>query len=158
MAVAHTGVEQRIAREQRWLVGVRQQADMAHGMAGRIQRLKLDRSSDTDDVACRQPPVDATDLSGRLRMSQQPGSGCCDHCPIAADVIAVLMGVKDLGNLPAMFAGTCQALFMVERVDSQGLARFRAGDQIIKIAIGVTGPDLFDDHRLDLILRSFSLG
>src|SRR3546814_1338920 len=35
---------------------------------------------------------------------------------------------------------------MIERIDRQRFAGLRAGDDIVEVAIGVSGPDLLDDH------------
>jgi hypothetical protein len=61
-------------------------------------------------------------------------------------VIAVLVRIQDLSNLPAMLLGCGQALQVVQRVDGKGFAGLRADDQVIEVAIRVRGPDLFDDH------------
>jgi len=58
------------------------------------------------------------------------------------------MGVQDLGYFPAFFLGGLQALFMIQGVDGQGLTGFAAGDQIVEVAVGVGGPDLFDYHGI----------
>jgi hypothetical protein len=36
---------------------------------------------------------------------------------------------------------------MIKRIDCQRFAGFLASDQVIEVATGVCGPDLFDDHR-----------
>ncbi len=44
-----------------------------------------------------------------------------------------------------------EAFLVVQRIDRQCLAGLGAGDQIIEIAAGISGPDLFDDHRSQLL-------
>jgi hypothetical protein len=61
-------------------------------------------------------------------------------------MVMVLMGVENLGDLPALGFGCAQAFFMVQRVNGQGLTGVRAGNQVIEIAKTVAGPDSFDDH------------
>jgi hypothetical protein len=56
--------------------------------------------------------------------------------------------VQDLGDVPAFFLGGPQALFMIQGVDGQGLAGFATGDEVVEIAVGVGGPDLFDYHGI----------
>ena len=46
--------------------------------------------------------------------------------------------------------GRGEAFLMVERIDRQRLAGLVAGDQVIEVAAGVRGPDLFDDHSSPL--------
>jgi hypothetical protein len=50
VAVAGTRVEQCVAAEQRWLVGVRQQAYMAHRVPGCVQAFEIDGHAHLDDV------------------------------------------------------------------------------------------------------------
>ena len=65
-----------------------------------------------------------------------------------AGVVAMLMGVEDLPDGPALRFGGGQALLMIEWIDRQRLAGFLASDQIIEVATGVCGPDLFNDHHV----------
>jgi hypothetical protein len=39
---------------------------------------------------------------------------------------------------------------MIQGIDGQGLAGFAAGDEVVEIAVGVGGPDLFDYHGITL--------
>jgi hypothetical protein len=61
-------------------------------------------------------------------------------------VVVVLVGIQDLRDLPALGLRRGQALFMVQRVDGQRLAAFGARDQVVVIAVRVTGPDALNDH------------
>ena len=63
------------------------------------------------------------------------------------------MGVEDLGDRPALGLRRREAFLVIERIDRQRLAGFGAGDKVVEIAAGVTGPDLFDDHRWRSCLR-----
>ena len=79
-------------------------------------------------------------------MGQQLGAGGGDHGAVAAGVIAMLMGIENLGDLPAPVLGGIEAQLSLQRVDGQGLARFGTGNEIVEVAIGVIGIDFFDDH------------
>ena len=59
VAVARARIEQGVAAEQRGRVGVREQADVAHGVAGRVEHLELDGLADLDDVAGAKPAIHA---------------------------------------------------------------------------------------------------
>jgi hypothetical protein len=74
------------------------------------------------------------------------GAGCRHHGRVAANVVMVLMGVENLGDLPAIGFGCAKAFFMVQRVNGQGFTGVRAGNQVIEIAQAVAGPDSLDDH------------
>ena len=128
---------------------------MAHGVAGSVQRLQLHRPPDLDDVAGAEALVHARNLVLGVGMRQQLGAGGGDDGTVAADVVAMLVRVQHLGDLPALGLGPAEALLVVERINRHGLARLRANDQIIKISVGVACPDLLDDHGC---LHSLSCG
>ena len=46
---------------------------------------------------------------------------------------------------PAVLGGA-QAFLVIQGIDRERLAGFSAGDQVVEVAVGVAGPDLFDDH------------
>ena len=79
-------------------------------------------------------------------MGQHLGTGGGHHRIVAANVVKVLVGVQDLGDVPAFVFGGFQTLVAVQRVDGQGFTGFSAGHKIVEIAVGVGGPNLFDDH------------
>jgi len=81
-------------------------------------------------------------------MRRQLGAGRRDNLLVTAGMVVVLVSVEDLGDVPALCLGGGQTFLMVERIDRQRLAGFSAGHQIIEVATGVGGPDLFDDHRV----------
>ena len=60
--------------------------------------------------------------------------------------VAVLVRVEDLRDRPAAFLRRGQALVEVERVYGERVTGLGAGDQVVEIAKGVGGPDLFDKH------------
>jgi hypothetical protein len=51
-----------------------------------------------------------------------------------------------LRDLPTLVFGRVQTFFAVKRINRQSLARLMASDQVVEIAVGVGGPDLFNDH------------
>jgi hypothetical protein len=63
-------------------------------------------------------------------------------------MIVMFVRVEDLGDIPSFFLGGPQTLFMIQGVDSQGLAGFATGDEIVEIAVSVGGPDLFNYHGI----------
>src|SRR5205823_7166267 len=91
------------------------------------------------------------DLVLGIGMRQYRGFGRRDHLLIAAGVIAVLVGVEDLSDVPPLRLGGGEAFLVVQRIDRQRLAGLGAGDQVIEIAAGIRGPDLFDDHCSQLL-------
>src|SRR5437763_256036 len=147
VAVAGAGVEQRIAAEQGRLAAMRQDADMRHRVARRVEAFELDTLADFDDIAGLETSVDALDLVLGAGMRQQFGMGRADDLVVAAGMVAMMMRVEYLGDVPALGFGRGQALLVIERVDRQRLAGFGAGDQVIEVAPTIGGPDLFDDHR-----------
>ena len=120
---------------------------MAHRVAGRVQTLQLHRFAHADDVPRLHAPINTRNFSTCFVMRDQLGTGGGNHLRVAAGVIMVLMGVEHLGDLPAAHLGSGQGFLMVQRVYRQGLARFRAGHQVVEIAIGVACPDALDNHQ-----------
>jgi hypothetical protein len=150
VAVAGARVEQGVAAEQRRVIAMRAQADMAHGVARRVEAFELDRLADLDDIAGAKPAVDALDPVPRIGMRQELRAGGGDHRGIAAGVVAMLMRVENLRDAPALRLGGGEAFLMIERVDRQRFPRRRAGDEVVEVAIGIRRPDLFDDHGFAL--------
>ena len=109
---------------------------------------ELDRVADFDHIAGAQAAVHLGDLVLGVGMREDLGPRRCDHLLVATGVVAVLVGVEDLGDGPALRLGRSQAFLMVKGIDRQGLAGFSACNQVIEIATGVCGPDLLDDHCL----------
>ena len=117
-------------------------------MARRVQRLKLDRLTHFDDVARAQASSNVSDLVSGILVRQNRRTGFPDHSRVPARMIVMFVRVQDLGDIPSFFLGGPQTLFMVQGVDGQGLAGFATGDEVVEIAIGVGGPDLFDYHGI----------
>ncbi len=146
MAVAGTGVEKGIAAEETPLRCMRQQADMRHRVARGVETFELDGASYADHVPLAQPPIDAPDARGRSRMRQDFCARRADQALVAAGMVAMFVRVEDLRDLPALRAGRVQAQLPLERIDGERFARLRAGNQVVEVAVGVTGPDAFDQH------------
>ncbi len=119
---------------------------MTHGVPGGIERFELDGLADLDDVPGAKPAIDTRNALTGILVRQQLGAGRSDHGAVAAGMIAVLVRIQNLSDLPAVLLGRGQALLMIQRIDGQRFTRFRAGDQVVEVAIRVRGPDLFDDH------------
>jgi hypothetical protein len=146
MAIAGAGVEQRVAAEQRPRVAARQDADMRHRVARRVEAFQFDAAADLDHVAGVQAPVDALNLVLGIGVRQELGAGRRNDLVVAAGMVAVMVRVEDLGDVPTLGLGRRQAFLVIERVDRQRLAGLGTGDQVIEVAPGIGGPDLFDDH------------
>ena len=119
---------------------------MAHRVAGCIEALELDRFSHLYDVPGADALIDVVNAVARISMSEQCGPGCLDQSLVAARMVAMFMGVKNLGNRPAVLARDIETLRVVEGIDGQGLTGLRARDEVIEVAIGVACPDLLHDH------------
>ena len=119
---------------------------MAHRVTRRVHALELDALADLDDVAGLDPSVYARDEPGGAMVRDHLGAGGRHHGRVAADVVVVLVGVQDLGDLPALDPGGRQCLFMVQRVDCKSFPGVRAGHQVVEVAQRVAGPDSLDDH------------
>ena len=65
------------------------------------------------------------------------GASCQNDFGVSTDVIMVVMSVENLGDLPALLIGECQASFVIQWINSKGLSGLWAGDQIVEITIGV---------------------
>ena len=95
---------------------MRAQADVAQGVAWRVEALKLDGLANLDHIAGLHAPVHAGDFAGRLVVRDDLGASGGDHRRIAASVVMVLVGVENLRDLPAFDFGGCQRFFGIQRV------------------------------------------
>jgi hypothetical protein len=119
---------------------------MGHGVAWRIQGQEFYGFTDLNNIPCRQPDVHTGDFIYGIVMSQQFCPGRRDYFFVATCVVPVFVGVHYLSDCPALVAGFAQALFMIQRIDCQGFPSLRADNEVVKITVGVAGPDLFNDH------------
>src|SRR6516162_6950790 len=129
VAVARAGVEQRVAAEQRRLLGARQQTDMSHGVPGGVQAFELDGAPDLDHLAFGETAVDATDAPGRTRVREHLRLGSTLQPSVSAGMVAVLVGIEDLGDLPAMPHCRSEARAPLQRINRERLAGLRTGDE-----------------------------
>ena len=70
VAVSGARVEKGVATEQCRRIPVSEQADMRHGMAGRVQTLQFQRTAYTNDITPAQTPVDAANATRCSRVRQ----------------------------------------------------------------------------------------
>ena len=119
---------------------------MAHRVTRRIEHFQLHRLADLDDVARPEPSIDTGNALPRVLVCEQLGAGRRNHSAVAAGVIAVLMRVQDLRDLPAVIFGRGQAFLMIQRIDGERFAGVGIDDEVVKVAVVVGGPDLLDDH------------
>ena len=121
---------------------------MAQGVPRCVQAFQLDGLADLDHIARPYTAVHAADAAGCLVMGNHLGSGGRHHGCVATRVVEVLVGVEQLGDLPAAYFGGCQAFLVIQRIDGQCLAGFRTSDQVVEVAVAVSGPDAFDEHGM----------
>jgi hypothetical protein len=69
-----------------------------------------------------------------------------DHCGITTSMIAVLVRVENLGNLPSTITRPRKAFLVIQRVDGKRFSSVIARQHIIEIAVSIPGPDLFYLH------------
>ncbi len=152
VAVAGAGVEEGVAAEQRRPVRVREQADMRERVAGGVEAFELGAAADPDDVALGEAAIHAADArgGGGVRRDLRPGGRL--EAGVAAGVVAVLVGVEDLRDLPAAFARRIKTQLPLERIDRERLAGLRAGDEIVEVAQGVSRPDPLGQHHAGVLL------
>ena len=119
---------------------------MAHRVTGRVQALKLDCFANLDNVTCTDPTIHIRNALAGVLVRNNTGARCVGHSLVATDVVGMFVSIENLRYRPAAFICDIEALCEVERVDRQRFACVLAGDEIIEIAVGVTGPDLLDNH------------
>ena len=88
---------------------------MAIGVAGGVQGFQLHRFAHLDDVSRQQSAKHAGNGTRRLSVCQHFGAGGVHHRLVTANVVVVLMGVEDLGDLPTLLLGNFQALGAVQK-------------------------------------------
>src|SRR6185312_10059578 len=145
VTVARARVEQGIAAEERGWVGPGEQTDVRHRVARRVETLQLE-SPHAYDVASGESAVDAANTACGPLVRQNLGARRPDETRIAARVIPMLVGVQDLGDLPAFLSRRLQAEPPLQRIDRQRLTGLRAGNEVVEIAVGIGRPDTLDEH------------
>lgn len=140
VAVARTGIEERVAtKELRYLI-VGQQTEVGSRMSRGVEALELHALSDADPITLAESPIKMCQPARGPGVRQHSRSGGRPQRLVAADVIAMLVGVQDMREGPAARADPLEAGLPVQRVDRQRLAALLAGDQIVEIAPAVGGP------------------
>ena len=125
---------------------MREQADMRHRVAGRIEAFELDGAADADDIALGKTAIDAADGGSGARMREDRSAGGGLHGAIAGRVVEVMMGVQDLRDVPAALARSSQHQVGIERIDRERVPGLLAGDQIVVIAQTTVRPETLYDH------------
>lgn len=78
---------------------------MCAGMPGCIEALELDRLADSNGFPVGEPTIQTRDAPACARMGEHPCPGRGAQRFVAADVVTMFVGVEDLGDRPATFAG-----------------------------------------------------
>lgn len=113
-----------------------------------IQALHFHRFADFNYIAGANTAAHIGNGVGSVLMRNDTGACCGYHRFVATRVVAMFMGIEDLRDGPAVLLRDRQALLVVQRVNRQRVTGLRANDKVIKIAIGIACPDLFNDHSL----------
>ncbi len=92
------------------------------------------------------PHVDRRNPPGGSGVCKYPGAGCLDEALVAADMVAVLMGIQDLADLEPAVPGDGEASPEIEWINGQCLTGFVTGDEVVEVSQAVGSPDLFDDQ------------
>src|SRR5690606_23486674 len=146
VAVPGPGIEQRVAAEERRRVRARQQADVAHRVAGRVEAFELHAAGDAAHVGVAYAARHRGNAGAGILVRDHGRAGGLDHALVAAGMVAMLVGIEDLRDRPAALARDGEAAAEIQRVDRERFAGFPARHQVVEIPQGVAGPDLFDDH------------
>ena len=115
-------------------------------MAWRVEGEEFHRLADPDNIAGRQAAVDPFNSWASLLVGKQLRTGRLNHRCVTANVVRVFVRVENLCDLPTIFLRASQALLVVERINRQRLTRFAAGDQVMEVSVGVSSPNLLDNH------------
>ncbi len=148
VTVAGASIEQGVTAEKRRHIGLRQQAHVAHGVSGRVHGKEFHRTAHLNHITGIQAHIHVVDLVLGVLVRDERSPGGRHHGPVAPGMVAMLVSVEDLGDLPAIGLGPSQALLVIQRVYGHGFAAFRTDDEIVEISIGVTRPDLLYNHCL----------
>ncbi len=101
---------------------------------------------DLDDVPGADAAINVRYATRCVFMRNDSGTGCFDDALVAADVVAVFVGIQDLCDRPAALRGDREALLVIQRINRKRVARLRARNQIIEIPVGVSSPDLLNNQ------------
>ena len=87
-------------------------------------------------------PGSTGDRVFRIPVREDGGTGALDHGGIPTRVVAVLVRIQDLRDRETRILGSLEAFLVVERIDRERFAGFRAGNKVVEVAVAVGGPDL----------------
>ena len=90
---------------------------------------------DTDYIASANAACHLRNALPRVTMCDYRCAGRFDHCLVATGMVAVFVGVDDLGDGPVICGGDIKTLAKVERVDGKCLAGLGTGDQVVEIPV-----------------------
>jgi len=119
---------------------------VAHGVARCVQAFELDRVADLDDVTRNDATIHVRNTRARILVCNDSCTRCFNNALVTACVVAVFVRVEDLRDCPAAVFRNGQAFVVVKRIDCECVTSFRTDNQVVEVAIRVTGPDLFDNH------------
>lgn len=120
---------------------------MRSSVTGGIETLEFNIPSDPDHLAILEAVIEVGNPARCSGVREDTRSGGRAQGFVAADVIAMLVGVEDVRDRPAALPRPREAERPVERIDGESLAGEFAGDEIVEVAPGVTWPKALDDHR-----------
>ena len=89
---------------------------MRHGVARRVECKQFDAAPYVNHVTRVQTSIDAGNGILGIAMGKEFGAGGSDHRLVAAGVIAVLVSIEYLRNIPAIFFGNRQAFLVIQRL------------------------------------------
>ena len=111
-----------------------------------IEHARLDRSADTQHYPRTEADIDARDATACTGMREDFRARGGPQTLVAADMVAVFVGIEDAADLPTPLSRCRQAGLPVERIHGHRLARFFTSDEVVVIAPRVSRPNALDDH------------
>jgi hypothetical protein len=126
---------------------------MAHRVPGCVQAFEIDGHAHLDDVTGADTAVHIGYAPAGVPVRDNLRARGCNHGLVAADVVAMLVRIDDLGNAPSPVLRYSEALAEIERIDSKSVAGLGAGNDVVEIPVCISCPDLFYDHLLLLVCR-----
>ena len=89
---------------------------MGHRVPGCIQCQKFYGCANFDDVTCGQPDIHAWDTVTGIFVGQKFRPGRGNHLAITTCMIAMFVGVDNLGDGPAIFLSARQTFLVIKRM------------------------------------------
>ena len=115
-------------------------------MSRRVQAFELNSAANLDDITAQQTAIHTADTRRSARMRQYFCAGNAAQPLIATGVVEMLVRVENLCDGVTARLRQCPYTLPVQRVHRQGIAGLGAGNQIMKIAVVIRRPNLFDNH------------